>query len=505
MDMEFSDDFVRDLPMVQVSLSDFKPLPEGDKQYPLEYVENNGVIRLKEDDEMVFVGVVDAKNYTLLENLKNFHKKRIIFCSLDKNEFSAYLSERLSASGKDDIGSDKPENEKILLDKLANDAPIVMLVNSIMIEAIRKGASDIHIEGFDDEVYVRYRIDGHLRTVSKIEKERFAGVASRIKIMSNLNIMEKRLPQDGRISVHLGDDEIDLRVSIIPISNGESIVLRLFNKKQTLIKMSDTGLTKAQLEAFRKKCKAPNGLILVTGPTGSGKTTTLSAILGELNDEIVKIITIEDPIEYITKGINQIQTNDRIGLTFDSILRRVLRQDPNIIMVGEIRDADTAELSIRAALTGHLVFSTLHTNDSVSVITRLKNMGIESYLLAAVLRASLAQRLVRQLCQKCKKEVKPSPMEQELLVRYGMPKSSKVFIGKGCEECNGTGYHGRIGVFEFFLVDSEVEEMIIKGTKDSQIKDYLVERGMNTLLTDGLEKVTSGLTTIAEVERAVAG
>jgi type II secretory ATPase GspE/PulE/Tfp pilus assembly ATPase PilB-like protein len=505
MDMEILDDFVHDLPMVQVSLSDFKPLPDGDKQYPLEYIENNGVIRLKEDEEMVFVGIVDAKNYTLLENLKNFHKKRIIFCTVDKNEFSAYLSERLAASGKDDL-KDKPENEKILLDKLANDAPIVMLVNSIMIEAIRKGASDIHIEGFDDEVYVRYRIDGHLKTVSKIDKDRFAGVASRIKIMANLNIMEKRLPQDGRISVHLGDDEIDLRVSIIPIANGESIVLRLFNKKRTLIKLADAGLTEEQVEAFRKKCNTPNGLILVTGPTGSGKTTTLSAALGELNNEVVKIITIEDPIEYVTKGINQIQTNDRIGLTFDSILRRVLRQDPNIIMVGEIRDKDTAELSIRAALTGHLVFSTLHTNDSVSVITRLKNMGIESYLLAAVLRASLAQRLVRKLCQDCKKEMKPTPLELELMVRYGLPKSSKVYVGKGCETCNGTGYHGRIGVFEFFSTDSEVEEMIIKGVKDSEIMEYLVsKKGMKSLLADGLEKVSKGLTTIAEVERAVAG
>lgn len=503
--MEVIDDFVHDLPMVQVSLSDFKPLPEGDRQYPLEYIENNGVIRLKEDDDMVFVGVVDTKNYTLLENLKNFHKKRIIFCALDKNDFSAYLSERLAASSMDEEGAEKPENEKILLDKLANDAPIVMLVNSIMIEAIRKGASDIHIEGFDDEVYVRYRIDGHLKTVSKIDKDRFAAVASRLKIMSNLNIMEKRLPQDGRISVHLGDDEIDLRVSIIPIANGESLVLRLFNKKRTLLKLGETGLSEEQLAEFRHKCNTPNGLLLVTGPTGSGKTTTLSAVLQELNSEHVKIITIEDPIEYVTKGINQIQTNERIGLTFDSILRRVLRQDPNIVMVGEIRDSETAELSIRAALTGHLVFSTLHTNDSVSVITRLRNMGIEPYLLAAVLRGSLAQRLVRQICSHCREQVKPSPAEIGLLNRFKIPAKTPIFEGKGCEECNGTGYKGRLGVFEYFSVNPEVEEMIIKGVKDSLIKEYLVSRGMKTLLADGIDKIINGVTTISEVERAVSG
>ncbi|MBN2443099.1 MAG: type II/IV secretion system protein [Spirochaetales bacterium] len=491
--------------MVQVSLSDFKPLPEGDKQYPLEYIENNGVIRLKEDDDMVFVGVVDTKNHTLLENLKNFHKKRIIFCAVDKNEFSAFLSERLAATGMESELGDKPENEKILLDKLANDAPIVMLVNSIMIEAIRKGASDIHIEGFDDEVYVRYRIDGHLKTISKIDKDRFAAVASRLKIMANLNIMEKRLPQDGRISVHLGDDEIDLRVSIIPISNGESIVLRLFNKKRTLIKLDNTGFSKEILAEFRLKCQTPNGLMLVTGPTGSGKTTTLSAILQELNSEIVKIITIEDPIEYVTKGINQIQTNERIGLTFDTILRRVLRQDPNIIMVGEIRDSDTADLSMRAALTGHLVFSTLHTNDSVSVITRLRNMGIEPYLLAAVLRGSLAQRLVRKSCEHCRELIKPTPAQIGLLTRFKIPKNTPIYEGKGCDECNGTGYRGRIGVFEYFSVDAEVEEMIIKGVKDSLIKEYLVSKGMKSLLADGIDKIIKGDTTIAEVERAVAG
>jgi general secretion pathway protein E/type IV pilus assembly protein PilB len=498
------DDFVHDLPLVTVSLDDFKPLPADEKQYPLEYIENNSVIILKEDDEMIFIGVCDTKNYTLIENLKNFHKKRIIFCALDKSEFSSYLSGRLSAAGQDDGTNETQENEKILLDKLANDAPIIMLVNNFMIEAIRKGASDIHIEGFNDEVYVRYRIDGYLKTVSKIEKERFAAVSSRLKIMANLNIMEKRLPQDGRISVHLGEDEIDLRVSIIPISDGESIVLRLFNKKKTLITLEEIGMEKKMLDNFRKLCAFPNGLILVTGPTGSGKTTTLSAILQELNSDDVKIITIEDPIEYVTKGINQIQTNDRIGLTFDSILRRVLRQDPNIVMVGEIRDTETAELAIRAALTGHLVLSTLHTNDSVSVITRLKNMGVEPYLLAAVLRGALAQRLVRKICPECRREIKPTKSEQRILTRYGFTAGQPIFRGEGCENCNGTGYRGRLGVFEFFASNPEVEEMIIRGIKDTDIKKKLLTKGMSDLINDGFNKVRNGTTTLEEVERAVA-
>jgi type II secretory ATPase GspE/PulE/Tfp pilus assembly ATPase PilB-like protein len=501
-----ADEFFIDLPMVNVKLEDFKPLPEGDKQYPLEYIENNNVIRLKEDDDMIFIGVVETKNYALLENLRNFHgDKRIIFCSLDKSEFSAFLSEKLSAAGKNDLKRGTPENEKILLDKLANDAPIVMLVNSIMIEAIRKGASDIHIESFSEEVLVRYRIDGHLKTVSKIDKDRFAAVASRLKIMSNLNIMEKRLPQDGRITVELGDDKIDLRVSIIPIANGESVVLRLFNKKKTLITLEQTGLVKDKLATFRRMCQTPNGLILVTGPTGSGKTTTLSAALQELNSDQVKIITIEDPIEYVTEGINQIQTNDRIGLTFESILRRVLRQDPDIIMVGEIRDKETAELAIRAALTGHLVLSTLHTNDSVSVITRLKNMGIEGYLLAAVLRGSLAQRLIRKICPECRKEFHPTAIEAQLLTKYGATGKLKVFRGQGCDNCTGTGYKGRIGVYELFTLNPEIEEMIIKGDKDTDIKEYLVSKGMKSLMQDGIDKITKGVTTVSEVERAVVG
>jgi type II secretory ATPase GspE/PulE/Tfp pilus assembly ATPase PilB-like protein len=294
-----------------------------------------------------------------------------------------------------------------------------------------------------------------------------------------------------------------LRVSVVPISNGESIVLRLFNKKRSPLSLTQLGLINKDMELFKKAAEFPNGLILVTGPTGSGKTTTLNAILEEIKDESLKIISIEDPIEYVTDGVAQIQTNEAIGLSFDSILRRVLRQDPNIIMVGEIRDTQTAELSIRAALTGHLVFSTLHTNDSISVITRLTNMGVESFLLAAVIRCSMAQRLVRRLCNKCKQKVSLHPAYKKLMTSYGIKNTDYYYEKKGCKECHHTGFKGRVGIFELFTSDDKIEEMIIKGTREADIRDYLIkERHFKTLLHAGLLMVSEGVTTISEVERA---
>lgn len=491
-------------PIIKVTLDDFKPLPDGENQYPLEYMENYSVIKLREDEKIVYIGLCNPDNLTLLENLKNFHKKDTVFYEIDKSELAAYLGEKLSTVSEDDRGKDVYIDEKILLDKLANDAPIVNLVNSIMIEGIRKEASDIHIECFSDKASVRYRIDGYLQTVHHLDKERFPAISSRIKIMSNLNIMEKRLPQDGRITVHMGDNIVDLRVSIVPIADGESIVLRIFNKKKTPLQLDQLGLYDGELDYLKSMFKITHGLILVTGPTGSGKTTTLNAILRKIKSDSIKIITIEDPIEYVTDGIDQIQTNERIGLTFDSILRRVLRQDPDIIMVGEIRDSITAELSIRAALTGHLVFSTLHTKDSVSVVTRLKNMGVEPYLLAAVLTGSVAQRLVRKICPACKEEVKPTRVEQELLARYGLSKGP-LFRGKGCKTCYETGYHGRIGIFELFSPDEEIKEMIIKNERESAIREYLIAKRRKPLIIDGLEKATKGITTLFEVERAISG
>jgi type II secretory ATPase GspE/PulE/Tfp pilus assembly ATPase PilB-like protein len=389
--------------------------------------------------------------------------------------------------------------EKLLLDKIANNAPVINFVNSTIIEGIRKRASDIHIEAFTDTVKVRYRIDGVLQTVNQISPSMFPAVSSRIKIMSNLNIMERRLPQDGRISVHLGEDTQDIRVSIVPTARGESIVLRLLNRKNALIGLDKLGLRDESLPDIRKILKTPFGLILATGPTGSGKTTTLNSMLREMDSESQKIITVEDPIEYVIDGIDQIQTNEAVGLTFTSILKRILRQDPNIIMVGEIRDLETANLGIRAALTGHLVLSTLHTNDAVSVIDRLVDMGDEPFMIAAVLKTSMAQRLVRKLCPHCREKRKPGSAEKELFRETGsIPEY--IYEAVGCDKCDGTGYHGRTLIHEYFSWDEEIERLIVAGAKHSEIKAYLNKTGMVTLFTDGLIKIKEGLTTLTELE-----
>jgi general secretion pathway protein E len=494
----FDDDSGFDLAV----LSDFKPLPEGENQYSLEYIENNSVIVIRDAADRCAVGLCDPDDFELQENLRHFHRKPVRFYRIEKSDLAAYLAEKLSNVEGGAAYREKQADNKILLDKVANDAPIINLLNSLMIEAIRKNASDIHIECFSDNAVVRYRIDGYLKTILTLEKEKFPAVASRIKIMSNLNIMEKRLPQDGRITVHLEDDIIDLRVSIVPIAEGESIVLRLFNKKKSPLALDQLGLSPKELKTLRERSERHHGLILVTGPTGSGKTTTLNAVLREIKSDTRKIITIEDPIEYVIDGINQIQTNEKIGLTFDSILRRVLRQDPDIIMVGEIRDAQTAELAIRASLTGHLVFSTLHTNDSVSAVSRLKNMGVEPYLLAAVFRASLAQRLARKICEDCKTKTAAKPSEIALLKEFGYNKRT-LFAGRGCASCNNTGFRGRTGIFEIAVPDETVEDMIVKNARESEIKNYLVSKGMKTLMKSGLEKVVQGETTIDEIERVV--
>ena len=496
----------------KVSLADFKPLPEGAAQYPLEYIENNAAIKLKEDGATIHIGIVDPANTLLLDSLRYFHRKHLVFYRVESSELTGYLGERLSgrearngAAGPG--GAAAADQEKLSLDRLANDAPIVNLVNSLFIEAIRRQASDIHLECQADALVVRYRLDGYLHTVNRLERESFPAVSTRIKIMANLNIMERRLPQDGRISVHLGGDMVDLRVSVVPTASGsaggESIVLRLFNKKSTLMSLDQLGLAEAGRQRLGAAARQPNGLILVTGPTGSGKTTTLSALLQEVRSETQKIITIEDPVEYLIEGVNQIQTNEKIGLTFDSLLRRVLRQDPDVIMVGEIRDTATAELAVRAALTGHLVLSTLHTRDAVSSVTRLKNMGVEPYLIAAVLRCAVAQRLVRRVCQECRREVPASAAERELLARRGLA-AGPLFRGAGCRACNGTGYRGRIGLFEQFEADAQVEEMIVAGRREAELTGYLAARGMRPMIEDGLQKALQGLTTVVEVERSVS-
>ena len=487
-------------------LESFLPLPEKGDQYSVEFIESKGAIKLREEDDRVLVGVSDAADAGLASSIRKFHRKPVEFLRIEKIELAAYLGKRMSEDGqsvKGDGEADAGSDERVLLDKLANDAPIVNLVNSICIDAIRAGASDIHIEAGPETARVRYRIDGVLKTVRRIERERFPAVASRVKIMANLNILERRQPQDGRITVDFGGDHIDLRISVVPVTGGESIVMRILGRKSNLVSLEELGFASDQLTILRKLFKIPHGLILVTGPTGSGKTTTLNAIIREIVSDELKVVTIEDPVEFVIDGVNQIQTNEQIALGFDTILRRVLRQDPNVIMVGEIRDGITAELAVRAALTGHLVLSTLHTNDAVSVIPRLINMGVERYMIASVLRGAIAQRLVRRTCPDCGKTRPLNEREKRIFDSFGV-KASATAEKTGCDTCGLTGFKGRTVIAEVFGSDYALEEAILRGDRETDIIKMLAAKGMRTLPEDSLRKAAEGLTTIAEIQREIS-
>jgi len=382
-----------------------------------------------------------------------------------------------------------------------SDAPIIKLVNLMFSQAIRAGASDIHIEPFQKRFLIRQRVDGILYDMFAPPYHIQATLVSRIKIMAKLNIAEKRLPQDGRTEIRIADKVVDVRVSTIPTAFGERVVLRLLDKSSVLLNLSDLGMSEERLKVFDGLIRSPHGIILVTGPTGSGKTTTLYAALTTINKTEINIITIEDPIEYRIDGIGQVQVNPKIDLTFANGLRSIVRQDPDVILVGEIRDLETAKIAIQSALTGHLVFSTLHTNDSASAVTRLIDMGIESFLVTSSVHAILAQRLVRMLCT-CKEAYFPS---EESLSTIGitpeMAKGRTIYRDKGCPLCLHTGHRGRKGIFELMILDDPIKEIILKSSDANAIKYKAVEQGMITLRQDGARKVLSGLTTIEEVFR----
>ncbi|HUW42529.1 MAG TPA: GspE/PulE family protein [Rectinemataceae bacterium] len=490
--------------MKAVAMRDFTPLPAGKDQYPLEYIEANGAVKLREAEGLVQVGLVSGVAEAVKDALRSFHAGRELrLYEIDRTELAAYVGSAASEAPGGAESGELPSEDRVFLDALADGAPIVNLVNSICIEAIRDGASDIHLEAHEAGVRVRYRLDGTLRTVRTLDAARFPALSSRIKIMAKLNIMERRLPQDGRITVAVGGRNVDLRVSIVPIARGESIVLRVFDGSGAKLSLGELGFAEDHVGLVRRLLRIPHGLALVTGPTGSGKTTTLNAMLRELASERLKIVTIEDPVECIVEGASQIQTNDQIKLGFDTILRRVLRQDPDVIMVGEIRDAATAELAVRAALTGHLVLSTLHTNGCVSAIPRLRNMGIEPYLVASVLQGAIAQRLVRRLCPACARRRPLGAAEARLFAAHGV-EAEFVFEACGCELCRGTGYRSRTAVAEMFLMDGDLEELILRNERASRIAARLEECGFRGLARDGLLKAAAGLTSLGELETELA-
>ena len=407
-----------------------------------------------------------------------------------------------AAEDLNDIASGISHEPQDLLEA-SDDAPIIKLVNSLLQNAVKERASDIHLEPFEQEIRVRFRIDDVLyEPIKPLPRALQASIVSRIKIMGGLNIAEKRLPQDGRIRLKIAGRDYDVRLSTVPVTYGERVVMRLLPRTQDLLNLETLGFNETQLGAMARLTARPNGIVLVTGPTGSGKTTTLYGALARINATDKNIITIEDPVEIQLQGIGQIEVNPKIGLSFATGLRSVLRQDPNVVLVGEIRDLETAEIAIQASLTGHLVFSTLHTNDAPSAITRLVDMGVEPFLVGSSLVAVLAQRLVRVLCKDCRK---PYEASHEELIELGLKppeRAVKVFGPEGCAGCNYTGYKGRIGIFELMLVDDDIRGMISQNVDSKSIKQVAMRKGMRNLRADGARKALAGFTSIAEVLRA---
>jgi general secretion pathway protein E len=410
------------------------------------------------------------------------------------------MIQSLDAESSDRILHELEETEDLL--EASDEAPVIRLVNLVLFQAVKERASDIHIEPFQKELKVRYRIDGILYNRLSPPRRYQPAIVSRLKVMAKLDIAEKRLPQDGRIPVKIADRDIDIRVSIIPTSFGERVVLRLLDKNSAHFGLEEIGLSPDHLKTLEELIRRPNGILFVTGPTGSGKTTTLYAALSRINSPDKNIVTIEDPVEYQLFGIAQIQVNPKIGLTFAHGLRSILRHDPDVILVGEVRDVETAEIAIQAAMTGHLVFSTLHTNDAASAVTRLIDMGIEPFRIASVIRAIAAQRLVRVLCPECREEYTPEP---EALRDAGLDPAGvqgrKVFRGRGCPSCAGTGYRGRTAIYEILRVSETIRQLIMKKADSATIARHALEEGMKSLRGDGAEKVLAGVTTLEELAR----
>jgi type IV pilus assembly protein PilB len=500
-----------------VNLEETKPAAEAIAQVPEAMAQVYKVVPLTFKDKVLTVAIGDPANLAGLDDMRNLLglsevtaslapakliPDAIAKCYAGKEESIMDIIQQLETDPK--VGVARRETSIDLEDmlELAEAAPVRKLINMVFLLAIKDHSSDIHFEPFEDEYKMRYRCDGILYEMVPPPRHLATAISSRIKVMSNLDIAERRLPQDGRIELNVGGNPVDMRVSVLPTMFGESVVIRVLDRTTVSLDLDKVGVESHLLAQFRELIKKPNGIILVTGPTGAGKTTTLYSALNELNVIEDKIITTEDPVEYDIDGICQCQINSEIGLTFASALRSILRQDPDKILVGEIRDLETAQIAVQASLTGHIVFSTLHTNDAPSSITRLRDMGLETYLITATVEGIMAQRLVRKICEDCRTEFEPSAeLLMELNLRPQDVQGKKFYYGRGCDRCNNTGHKGRTGIFELMTMNDELRDMVSQGASTDQLRAGAKRMGMTTLRESGLRAIFNGITTIEEVVR----
>jgi general secretion pathway protein E len=486
------------------------PLKSYAKKIPYSFAKNHGVLLLEVGDEVAHLGIRENAAPQVLAEVRRVLGMHISASLLSMNDFERAMAaaygqaDGSAASMVDDVEQDMDLSQLVndlpkiedLLDA-DSDAPVIRMINALLTQAVRENASDIHIEPFESRSAVRFRVDGTLKDVIEPHRALHAAMVSRIKIMAELDIAEKRLPQDGRITLRLAGKPVDVRVSTLPTGHGERIVLRLLDKEAGRLELSRLGMEGKTLTALDSLVHQPHGIVLVTGPTGSGKTTTLYAALSRIDATVTNVLTVEDPVEYDLDGIGQTQVNPRIEMSFARALRAILRQDPDVIMIGEIRDLETAQIAVQASLTGHLVLATLHTNDSVSSITRLTDMAVEPFLLSSSLLGVLAQRLVRTLCRDCRINYQPDANEQALF----QAKPVTLYRPAGCAACHQTGYRGRSGIYELLIIDDGLRHLIHDKASEQDLRNYAMQHGMHSLREDGLRLVSSGATSLEELLR----